>query len=264
MSKVHNGNNGAWEKHQREASRYFRDISKTCIHYLSIDCVVFGFHENRLKVLLLKWKGTDQWSLPGGFIRKNESVEDAAQRCLRERTGLPKTFLRHFNNFGDVRRYDQGKTWKKINLDLPVTNWSERTISIGYFALVEHSKVKPSPDFLTEVCEWVDVTDIFTLLFDHNKIVSSALEALRRELPYLPINHLLADTFTLPDLQRLYETILGRKLDTRNFQRKILSTGILERLEKKMEGTPYKSPYLYRFVTRKYSEALKEGTLAFL
>src|SRR5687768_17253689 len=87
MSKVHNENNDGWEKHRREASRYFRDISKTCIHYLSLDCVVFGFHENRLKVLLLKWKGTDQWSLPGGFIRKNESLDDAAQRCLRERTG---------------------------------------------------------------------------------------------------------------------------------------------------------------------------------
>ena len=251
------------DTYRRQAALYFEKISKECIHYLSLDCVVFGFHENHLKVLLLRWKETDAWSLPGGFIRKNESVDDAAQRCLQERTGLKKIYLQHFDNFGDVDRYDQTKTWKRINLNLSGIKWSERTISLGYFALVEYSKVDPKPDFLTAECSWFNVTDIPSLLFDHNRITDVALQQLRMKLPYLPVKHLLPANFTMPEFQKLYETILGRKLDARNFHRKIAATDILEKLDKRREGTPYKSPYLYRFSATKYAKALKEGTLMF-
>jgi 8-oxo-dGTP diphosphatase len=249
---------------QRQAALYFKTISEECIHYLSIDCVVFGFHENQLRVLLLRWKGTDAWSLPGGFIRKQESINDAAQRCLRERTGLKKIFLQHFDNFGDSRRYDDKKTWSRINLNLSAYKWSERTISLGYFALVEFNQVKPAPDFLTDECAWFKIDEIPDLLFDHNKIVTVALHALRHQLAYLPVNHLLPATFTLPEFQKLYETILGRKLDTRNFQRKILSIGILTRLNKRREGTPHKSPYLHKFSLKNYKTALENGSLVFL
>lgn len=249
--------------HQKQAALYFKKISEQCIHYLSLDCVVFGFHENQLKVLLLKWKDTKEWSLPGGFIRKKESVDDAAQRCLHERTGLKKIFLQHFENFGDVHRYDQKETWERTKLNLPQIKWSERTISIGYYALVEYSQVNPTPDFLTDECKWFNTDTIPGLLFDHNQIITVALQALRRQLPYLPIKHLLPPTFTMPELQKLYETILGRHLDTRNFQRKILATGILEKLAKRREGTPYKSPFLFKFSTAHYTKALKEGSLVF-
>lgn len=264
MSKLHNENLFNKDHHRRQAALYFRQISRECIHYLSIDCVVFGFHENQLKVLLLRWKGTDRWSLPGGFIRTNESLDDAAQRCLQERTGLETIFLRHFGNFGDINRYDQEKTWKKINLELPRIKWPDRTISIGYFALVEYSKVRPAPDFLSDECSWVNVSAHPPLLFDHDDIVGLALESLRQQLPYLPINHLLPRTFTMPEFQRLYETILGRSLDTRNFQRKILGSRILRKLDKKVEGTPHKSPFLFTFEPREYARAVKDGRLAFL
>lgn len=247
--------------HRHQAALYFRKISKECIHYLSLDCVVFGFHENQLKVLLLRWKQTDAWSLPGGFIRKNESVDDAAQRCLQERTGLKKIYLQHFDNFGDVHRYDQKKTWEKIDLELSGVKWSERTISLGYLALVEYSKVEPTPDFLSAECTWFNIDAIPPLLFDHNRIVNVALEALRMRLPYLPVKHLLPATFTMPEFQKLYETILGRKLDTRNFHRKITGSGILQKLQRRREGTPYRSPFLYRFSTTQYAKALKDGTL---
>ena len=249
--------------HREQAARYFERISEQCIHYLSIDCVVFGFHENQLKVLLLKWHGTDAWSLPGGFIKKDEGVDDAAKRCLQERTGLKKIYLQHFDIFGDAKRYDEKKTFSTINLNLSNIKWSERTISIGYFALVEYSKVNPTPDFLTDECRWFNMNDIPSLLFDHNKIIKSAQRALPERLPSLPIRHLLPATFTMPELQKVYQTILGRELDARNFQRKINATGILEKLEKRREGTPHKSPYLYKFSALPYAAALKEGSLVF-
>lgn len=248
---------------QQAAAVYFRKISAECIHFLSIDCVVFGFHDNQLKVLLLRWKGTNEWSLPGGFIKKDESVDDAAIRCLQERTGLKKIFLQHFENFGNVNRYDQKKTWSKTRLDLPKIKWSERTISIGYFALVEYSHVKPTADFLTEACEWIGLNDIPDLLFDHNEIIQVALDSLRRQLPYLPIRHLLPPAFTLPELRNLYETVLGRKLDSRNFQKKILAAGILRKLDVKRERTPYRAPFLYKFDMSSYGASLKQGDLVF-
>lgn len=263
MSKIHKGFFTDISSHQKQAALYFKEISEQCIHYLSLDCVVFGFHENQLKVLLLKWKNTNEWSLPGGFIRKNEAVDDAAQRCLKERTGLKKIYLQHFENFGSMNRYDQKKTWNKINLNLPKIKWSERTISMGYYALVEYSQVNPSPDFLTDECAWFNTDSLPALLFDHSQIITVALHALRRDLPYLPIKHLLPDMFTMPELQKLYETILGRVLDTRNFQRKILAAGILEKLKKRREGTPYKSPFLFRFSAADYGRVLKEGSLVF-
>lgn len=227
--------------------QYYRYVSEQCIHYLSIDGVIFGFHENQLKVLLLRWKGTNEWSLPGGFIQKAESVDVAAQRVVQERTGLDALYLQQFHVFGEADRYNQADTWRRINLPATNTNWSDRTISLGYYALVDYSKVVPTPDFQTEACSWWTLADIPALLFDHNHIIDVALKSLRKELIYHPISHLLPDTFTIPELQRLYETILGQPLDGRNFYRKVMASGQLERLAERRAGTPYKAPYLYRF-----------------
>ncbi|GAB3340404.1 NUDIX domain-containing protein [Larkinella ripae] len=230
------------------AVRYYQEISEQCIHYLSIDGVIFGFHQNQLTVLLLRWKGTDAWSLPGGFIRKAESVDDAAQRIMQERTGLKALYLQQFHVFGKTVRYDQDATWRKINLPLQDIQWSERTISIGYYALVNYSNVVPSPDFLTEECAWWNLEDVPALLFDHNHIIDVALSSLRKQLSDQPISHLLPETFTIPELQRLHETILGFPLDSRNFYKKIMASGQLERLSERRQGTPHKAPFLYRFV----------------
>ncbi len=229
------------------AVRYYQEVSEQCIHYLSIDGVIFGFHQNQLKVLLLRWKATAEWSLPGGFIRKAESVDVAAQRVMQERTGLNELYLQQFHVFGEAVRYDQEETWRKTKLPVQQVNWSERTISIGYYALVEHSKVVPTPDFLTEECRWWSVDEIPALLFDHNHIIGVALASLRKQLGDQPLSHLLPDTFTIPELQRLYETILGYALDARNFYKKMISSGSLERLAERRTGTPHKAPYLYTF-----------------
>jgi 8-oxo-dGTP diphosphatase len=226
---------------------YFQHISEHCIHYLSIDGVIFGFHNNELKVLLLRWKGTDEWSLPGGFIYKTESVDAAAQRVVRERTGLERLYLQQFHVFGDAVRYDQIDTWRRAKLDLGGVNWSERTISLGYYALVEYSAVTPTPDLLTDECRWWPIDNVPALLFDHNHIIDVALSTLRRSLDEQPLSHLLSPTFTIPELQRLHETVLGTLLDARNFYKKIIASGQLERLPYRRAGTPHKAPYLYQF-----------------
>ncbi|GAA4471056.1 NUDIX domain-containing protein [Nibrella saemangeumensis] len=244
-------------------THYFKQEAEQSIHYLSIDCVVFGFHEGRIRVLLLRWKGTSEWSLPGGFIRKAESVDAAAVRILRERTGLQQIFLQQFHIFGDAVRYNQEDTWQRIGLPVDLSKWSERTISLGYYALVEYAEVTPRPDLLTDACDWWSLEDLPNLLFDHNRIIAVALENLRRQLPYQPVSHLLPETFTMPELQRLYETILGRPLDARNFYKKVQASGILQRTDERRKGTPYKSPYLYRFDPGVYPEVVREGSLSF-
>lgn len=244
---------------------HYRQAAATCMPGLSLDCVVFGFHENQLKVLLLRWKGTDEWSLPGGFIRKTESIDDAAHRVLRERTGLDEVFLRQFHVFGEAERYDAERNWRRMGLQLTRdTTWPDRTITVGYYALVEYSQVTPTPDVLTEECAWWDLREVPDLLFDHNRIVDFALQTLRTQLGWQPVGYtLLPEKFTMPELQRLYETLLGQKLDPRNFYKKIAALGILERLDERRTGGAYKSPYLYRFREEPYRQALEVGALGF-
>ncbi|MDX2072523.1 MAG: NUDIX domain-containing protein [Haliscomenobacter sp.] len=230
---------------------------------LSIDCVVFGFHDEQLKVLLLRAKGSDSWMLPGGWILKTEHLEDAAYRILKERTGLDSIFLQQFYTFGANNRYNGKEIMARLGLPQEHNFFPERAVSVGYYALVEYSLVEPQMDFMTEECHWWDVQDVPELLFDHNEIVSKALKALRKQFDHEALGfNLLPEKFTLIELQRLYETILGLekdKLDRRNFQKKMLSYSFLERLEERKTGGAHKAPYLYRFNPEKYADYLREN-----
>jgi 8-oxo-dGTP diphosphatase len=234
------------------------------IPQLSLDCVIFGFHEGMLKCLLLKWKGTQDWSLPGGLIRQTESIDAAATRVLKERTGLGEIFLNQFHTFGKVKRYDKNLLQQKLEHIIDVHLWYERAISIGYYALVNFSEVSPNPDQFTDECVWWELNDLPHLLFDHREIIHKALQSLRKELSYQPVGYnLLPIKFTMPELMRLYEAILDRKIDPRNFQKKILKSGIVDRLDEVKKGVAHKSPYLYSFNKKKYEEVLGEGGLFF-
>ncbi len=231
---------------------------------LSLDCVIFGFHENQLKVLLLKMKNAKKWSLPGGFVFKNEDVNKAAERVLKERTGLSEIFLQQFNVFGKPKRSDSNfhrEILIKDGIELSDDHWLfRRFVTIGYYALVEYSYVHPKADRFSDYCTWRDVSDLPILMMDHRQIIEKALETLQLHLNYRPIGYnLLPLKFTMPELQKLYETILNKQLDRRNFQRKILSYGILRRLKEVKKGGAHKAPYLYSFDLRKYQKALKEG-----
>lgn len=231
---------------------------------LSVDNVIFGFHDNQLKVLLLACKDRKHWMLPGGYILKNESVDAAAERVLLDRTGLKKVYLQQFSTFGDPSRSRENFTkglMKSMELDYELNKWFlERFISIGYYALVEFEKVAPVPDPLSLSCDWVDIDKLPPLIFDHKAIIHGALVAMRQHLNFQPIGYnLLPATFPLKSLQSIYETILGRKLDRPNFNRKMLSLGILEKKEKLYTGAAHKAPFLYSFNKKVYYRLLKEG-----
>ena len=219
---------------------------------LSIDNVIFGFHEDQLKVLLLQSANKNVWALPGGFVGKEEHIDEAAARILKIRTGLDHIYLQQFYTFGQPDRSNNKvllkalqSVYKKFNKD----HWAlQRFITVGYFALVEFAKVSPHPDELSLSCDWHDLDKLPELLMDHQEIINRALEEMRLKLNYQPIGYnLLPKEFTMKNLQSIYETILGRKLDRGNFNRKMLSYGILDRKEKHYSGGAHKAPYLYSF-----------------
>ncbi|AUD04582.1 NUDIX hydrolase [Spirosoma pollinicola] len=253
-------------EYKKELERLISDLKTNYLPSVSMDLVIFGFHDGQLKVLLLRWKETDDWCLPGGRIRHEENLETAAYRSLRERTGLSELFLQQFHTFGDVIRYknySREETLTKLGLpDEALKEFASRDVSVGYYALVEFAGVTPTPDFFAAECRWWDINQIPLLLFDHNDMITLALKTLRRQLSYQPIGYnLLPDKFTMPDLQQLYETILGQPLDRRNFQKRMLGYGILERLDERKTGGAHKAPYLYRFSKEKYEKALADEIL---
>ncbi len=232
---------------------------------LSVDCVVFGFHERELKVLILKLKDFDLWSLPGGFVNKDQDVDTEALKVLKWRTGLESVYMKQFHVFGEVGRDRLDAEVEKMRknfLDPDIVAWfDQRFITIGYYGLVEYSMVKnPQPDFFTEKCEWCTVSDLPKLIFDHEKIIRKAHDTLKKALNYEPIGlNLLPREFTMTELQALYETLLGRELDRRNFRRKMLGYGILKSTDKRRTGGAHKAPLLYEFDQKKYNQAIIEG-----
>jgi 8-oxo-dGTP diphosphatase len=231
---------------------------------VSVDTVIFGFHENQLKVLLLQLKKNNKWKLPGGFILKDEEIEDAAARILKTRTGLDKIFLQQFHVFGGSKRTPEQLVKEMFDIEeiklTDHTNLLKRYLTIGYYALVEYDKVKPHPDKVSIQCTWCELNSLPDLLFDHQQIIEQALQTLRLQLNFQPIGYnLLPKDFTLKNLQSIYETILGRKLDRSNFNRKILTFGILEKKEKHYTGAAHKAPFLYSFKKKTYFKALQNG-----
>jgi 8-oxo-dGTP diphosphatase len=221
------------------------------IPHLAIDCVVFGFHGSGLKLLLLKWKGANVWTLPGGFVGWRQSIDAAARQVLRSRTGLRRVHLRQFEAFGGLgRREATGRRFFTMNLpNVPRELWLfERVVSLGYYALVDYQKARPTADDWTDSCAWYPVDAHPRLAYDHDRIVARAREALRVALQAPGAgSSLLPERFTMPELQRLHEAILGRRLDRRNFQKRMLERGGLERLAERRRGGAHRAPYLYRF-----------------
>lgn len=233
------------------------------LRHISVDCIIFGFHNNELKVLLLHAKYAGVWALPGGFILKEEHMDEAAKRILKHRTGLDDIYMQQFRVFSaperSPRKLNQ-QFLKNAGVEAEESWMFERFITVGYTALVDFTKVNPVPDTFSSACEWFNIHQIPDMLLDHGEILTSALENLQLQLNYHPVGYnLLADKFTMPELQKLYETILDRKLDRRNFQRKIVGTGVLKRLDETKKGVAHKAPYYYKFDLRKYEKALKGG-----
>jgi 8-oxo-dGTP diphosphatase len=222
---------------------------------LSIDSVVFGFHDNVLKVLVTKLKDKNLWALPGGYVLKTENLIDAANRILWNRTGATNIYLQQFRVFGDLNRSEgffeefDDSLWHK-----------QRFVSVGFYALVDYSQVNLVKDDISDACEWKSIDDLPELIMDHRYIFDKALLTLRKQLNHKPIGlNLLPEKFTMPELQKLYEIILDKKLNRGNFYRKMLRYDILEKLDESRKGGAHKAPNLYKFDIQKYQNALRNG-----
>lgn len=245
---------------KKELKQYSANARENYLPHISIDCVVFGFHEGEMKVLVLKVNNEDAWYLPGGFMLKEEPIETAASRILKERTGLDKIFLQQFHVFGDPQRSKQHFDMYKDMLPGKENWFTNRFLTIGYYALVDFVETHPTPDWLSAICTWRGLDDLPPFKLDHALILKTALDTLRLQLNYQPIGYnLMPKEFTMPELQKLYETILDKKLDRRNFQRRMLGFGILKRSEQPRKGGAHKAPFLYSFDLENYEAALKEG-----
>ena len=220
---------------------------KDAIKNASADCVIFGFEDSSLEILLYKrginpCKGA--WALPGGFLKKWELFEEAARRILKATTGVEDIYLEEIAVFDQLNRFPP---------------W--RVFTIGYFALIKPGKYKIIAAGLdsTEV-KWFKIDELPPLAWDHKHIVDTALNKLRSLVLHKPIGlELMPNKFTLPQLQTLYEVILDRKLDRRNFRKKLIQTNLLTKLDERDPNNKTNAAYLYKFDKRIYKKLITKG-----
>jgi len=216
---------------------YYSEHNKV---WLSVDVIIFGFDEGKLKVLIGRRKmdpGRGEWSLYGGFVDVNEGIDQCAERTLQELTGLKNLYMRQVGAFGAVDR-DPG----------------ERVVSIAYYALIN---VRDYSEQLQREhgVEWVDINNLPTLYSDHNEMVRLALRRMRLKMRTEPIGfRLLPQLFTLTQLQRLYEAVGGQEIDKRNFRKRIKEMDFIEKTELIDKTTSKRGAVLYRFNKRVYNE----------
>jgi 8-oxo-dGTP diphosphatase len=218
----------------------------TIIDALSIDCLIFGFKKNELDILLVQHgegisKG--RWALPGGWIRYNESMDEAAERLLNDLTGVSNIYLEQLRAFGDVNRYP-----------------NKRVITIAYYALVKPENYVLHPGFTAADAQWFKISEVPELPYDHKMILDAGLAYLKHKVQHEPIGfNLLPKKFTLLQLQELYEALLDKKLDKPNFRRKLMKMNLLESLKEKQTDVSHRAAGLYRFDKKIYDKLTEKG-----
>ncbi len=227
-------------------------LVKDYIPHLAYDSVIFGCNGEQLKILILEYHNTNLFALPGGFVKRNENLDSAVARGLRERTGLDHIYLEQFHAFGDTLRSrpEVMKTLLKANgYEVPEDYWLlQRFITVAYYALINYDEVQPMPDALSDSINWYSIEELPPLIMDHSVIVKTAVQTLKDNLEKKLVGmNLLPAKFTMRELQQVYEAVLGEKLRRTTFQRKILGLDILSRHEKLFSGGAHKAPYLYSF-----------------
>jgi 8-oxo-dGTP diphosphatase len=213
----------------------------------SIDCVIFGFDGSELKILLIERNEEpykDWYALPGYIVGQEESLDDAAERILYELTGLTDIYMEQFHTFGAVDRHPKG-----------------RVITVAYYAMLRlngQKELEPVSSYARKAF-WHPVSQLPQLAFDHTQIFTTGFAKIRRKISYQPIAfELLPEKFTLTQLQHLYEVILDKKLDKRNFRKKMLNYGILKELNEKQKGVSYRAATYYKFDRRKYARLFQK------
>ena len=219
---------------------YYSEFQKVL---LSVDCIIFGFDNNKLKILIGKRNmdpGRGEWSLYGGFVRSDESLDEAAHRTLRELTGLRNVFMRQVGAFGNLDR-DPG----------------ERVVSVAYYALINVKDYSERQRKQHDV-EWVNIEDIPQMYSDHNNMVVKARKLMKQKIKTDPVGfQLLPELFTLTQLQRLYEAVNGEELDKRNFRKRIKEMDFIEKTELIDKTSSKRGAALYRFNNKVYNNNFK-------
>lgn len=216
---------------------------------LSLDHIIIGYQEGALKCLLLRIG--DKWALPGGYVGIEESVEDAAQRTLMFRTGLKNPHLKFLAVFGDKdRQFDQEFKQYFIDKGLPWRDdyWiNNRFVTLAFYSLVDIENTHPVPGDFDEAAEWFNFDELPAMWLDHKSIVKTARQRLKEDIKLEQVTYnLLPEDFTMPQLHQLHQTILGETLDRSRFQKKMIATGIFERLPQLKKESPGRNPYQYR------------------
>ena len=216
---------------------FYNEHSKV---FLSVDCIIFGFDDKKLKVLVGRRKmdpGRGDWSLYGGFVGATESVDEAATRTLFELTGLRNLYMRQIGAFGKIDR-DPG----------------ERVVSIAYYALINVNDYDEKLR-LAHGAEWIDVEKLPSLYSDHNEMLTKARKLIQQKMSHEPIGfRLLPSLFTLTQLQTLYEAVYGTELDKRNFRKRVKDMDFIEKTELIDKKSSKRGAYLYRFNNKAYTE----------
>lgn len=230
----------------------FAELDRNYVPHLSVNCVVFAYRDGCLQVLLHHLLPIEKAGLPGAYVRRDESLDHAAIQALRKTVGLEAVFIRQFHTFGGIDRVEPAATalFQALGAEPPPGHWIVgRVVSVGYFALVDMAQTTLMTATAAEECIWCELTALPLLVYDHNLIIEEALATLRHQLDALPLDTtLLPQAFTMPELQLLYETVHGRLFDRRNFQKRILDLGLVERLEERRTGGRHRPAYLYRWV----------------
>lgn len=204
-------------------------------HEITVDTVILTIRKKKLKVLLVQRTQEpfkDHWALPGGYIRLSETLDDAAKRVLMEKTGVKNVYLEQLYTFGDPLRHPKS-----------------RVITVGYYALIRSEDIQLSFDTdQTKAVKWHSIYELPSLAYDHKQIIKYAIERLRERLEYTPVAfQLLPKRFTLTQLQKTYEMILGKEIDKRNFRKKMLSSELLTELEEMTKEGSKRPARLYSF-----------------
>jgi ADP-ribose pyrophosphatase YjhB (NUDIX family) len=233
---------------------------------VTVDCAIFGYHGGELKLLLVKNKVITKWCMPGGFIRKDETLNEAAARITAERTGIENLFLKQFKTFGDPGRnktdaFDANKLYELTGVRMKKGNWLlGETVSVGFYAISDIVNATPNADFLSSECQWFPVHELPKLAFDHNEMADEALFAMRMHLYHFPIGkNLLPKRFTLKEIKLFYEVMSGKTLHVTNFPNKLISIGLIEKTNEKKSIGAHRAPTYYKFNEKRYQKALKQG-----
>jgi len=232
--------------------------------HLSVDCVIFGFDGEHLRVLLIKRTGSSngvadgrKYKLPGDLIHLREDLDGAAKRVLSELTGLENIFLRQFSVFGNPMRIsdkEDDRNWLEETSGVQIT----RVVTTAYYSLIRIDKSKSENEHHHNA-SWHKIKRLPPLTFDHEEIIHKGLESLRNEIRFEPICfELLPGKFTIRQIQTLYEVIIGQKLDNRNFRKKLLKADYIEPLNEKQKGVAHKPALYYRYNRDKYAESRED------